>query len=107
MPVDGLNETDSAQKAEAERAAEEAAEDLKWLMHDKRGRRFMWRLLSETSVFQQTFMPGAPDVSAFREGQRSVGLMLTARVTLHCPERMSEMQTEARANATRRSTSRK
>lgn len=108
MSLTGHNEAQREQKAEeAKRRELEAVDELRWLMSDKRGRRFMWRLLGEFGVFQQTYVPGDTHGSAFREGQRSMALKLTTRISEHCPDRMSEMQKEAREHATRSSSSSK
>lgn len=92
----------AAEKAnQAQLAAKtDAIDDLLWLMSDKRGRRIVWRLLSEAGIYQLTFT-GDALTSAFKEGQRNQGLKLVAQITQHCPDRFSEMQKEARANERR------
>jgi hypothetical protein len=84
---------EKALKAQLERQAE--IDDLLWLMSDKRGRRFMWRLLQRTGIYQLSFVPGDSTVTAFREGNRNQGLQLLSEVMQHCPERFSVMQKEA------------
>jgi hypothetical protein len=91
----------AAEKAvKAQLAAQTEIDDLCWLMSDKRGRRFVWRQLGEAGVYRQSFT-GEPLTSAFKEGQRSLGLQLMAAIHQHCPERFSEMQREARTNERR------
>lgn len=85
--------TERANKAALVAQAE--ADDLRWLMSAKQGRRFVWRQLAEAGVYQVTFT-GDALTSAFNEGRRSRGLALLASVTQHCPERLFEMQKEAR-----------
>lgn len=102
----------AAEKArKAQLAAQTEIDDLLWLMSDKRGRRFVWRLLGESGIYRPSYLPGVTDAmaTAYSEGQRNGGLNLLTRVTQHCPERFSEMQKEAQANARRtdRSTSSK
>jgi len=99
MPTPEPVETSRAQNADqAKRDAIEAASDLAWLMSDKRGRRFMWRLLGELRIYQQSHTPGDTHATAFREGQRSVGLMLTGQLAAACADRMSEMQKEIQSH---------
>jgi alkylation response protein AidB-like acyl-CoA dehydrogenase len=40
-------------------------DDLRWLLTDRRGRRFLWRLLDEAGLF---------DAAVSREGKRRLGL---------------------------------
>lgn len=71
------------------------AEDLKWLMSSKRGRRIVWRQLERARVFHPSFDTTAM-VMAFNEGQRNAGLALLTLINVHCPERYLEMLTEQR-----------
>ena len=96
-----MSEAEPDSKARAEKATkaqlarQTEIDDLLWLMSDKRGRRFMWRLLERAGIYQLSFVPGDPTVTAFREGRRNQGLQLVAEVMQHCPNRFSEMQKEA------------
>lgn len=90
---DTTGRAEKAQQAQLE--AQDEIDVLAWLMTDKRGRRFVWRLLAEAGVYQSTFT-GDPLTSAFAEGKRAQGLKLTASIFQHCPDRFSEMQKEAR-----------
>jgi len=67
-----------------------------WLMADRRGRRVVWRLLSDAGVFRAS-MAATPELTAFNEGRRATGLALLADISRLCPERFAEMQLEARA----------
>lgn len=75
-------------------------EDLKWVMSDARGRRFMWRLLSQARVFQASFT-GEALSSAFNEGARSAGLKHLADIHEACPQQYLVMTKEARRDARR------
>ena len=70
---------DSAQEAEQARAAEQLA----WLtvMQSEAGRRVLRRILRETHLYRVSFVSGDPAATAFREGQRNVGLWLLAKLT--------------------------
>lgn len=82
-----LSEADSAEQKQL--AARQEAEDLKWLMADKRGRRFMWAMLERTGIYRSSFTGNSE--TFFREGQRNVGLALMDRLMSICPERYAEM----------------
>jgi hypothetical protein len=67
--------------------------DLKWLMSNKRGRRFVHRLLERAGVWRLSFNTNALSM-AFNEGTRNEGLRLLAQLTEHCLDRYSEMLKE-------------
>lgn len=67
-------------------------DDLKWFLSDKRGRRFMWRLLSETGLFRPSYTGNSE--TFFREGERNVGLKLLNQILEHCPDKFGMMQQE-------------
>jgi len=69
--------------------------DLKWLMGDKRGRRFVWRLLEHAGVFRPVFNSNAA-IMAHREGERTYGVWLFAQINVYCPESYLTMAKEAR-----------
>lgn len=98
-------EHDPAVRAEkaitAQLERETQIDDLLWLMSDKRGRRYVWRLLQRAGIYTTTFT-GEALSSAFKEGERNQGLKVLSEVMEHCPERFSEMQKEARANERRK-----
>lgn len=88
---------EAAEQAEASRRHREtrlAAEDFKWLMSDKRGRRIVFRWLERTGVFQSSFTGDAE--TFFREGQRNVGLQLLAQVNDLTPQLYPTMLKEQR-----------
>jgi hypothetical protein len=69
-------------------------EDLKWFMSDRRGRRIVWRLLSDAGVFRSSFNTNAMTM-AFNEGNRNYGNKMLAGINAVCPGRFQEMQREA------------
>lgn len=107
MSTDDFNPTDvaaiEAQRKEAkERSRFERQvelDDLKWLMSSKRGRRIVWRLLSATGVYRQSYTGNGSD-TFFREGARSIGLQLVEK--LHAIDGGADsyalMRNEAKAN---------
>jgi hypothetical protein len=72
------------------------AEDLRWIMSDPRGRRFMWDLLARTRLYQLSHVDGSFDKTAFNEGQRNVGLSYLADIERLTPERYEKMVEEQR-----------
>lgn len=79
------------EKAKLEQQRE--AEDLKWLMSSRRGRRIVWRLLERAGVYRSTFNTNAMQM-AFAEGARNAGLRMLAQVSASAPEQYIEMLKE-------------
>lgn len=82
---------------------EQEIADLRAVMSTAEGRRFIWKMLGDAGVFSPTFIAGAPDVSAFNEGARNVGLRLLGDITSEAPEQYLIMQKEAMTNDQKRS----
>lgn len=80
-PTD-LNRLERDAKAE-EVAAREARrmelDDIRWLLGHQQGRRIALRLLEETGVFRSSFDHNH-SLMAFSEGQRNIGLWITAEL---------------------------
>lgn len=95
-PLDIRSQEDAQHLAEqrARLAQRLEVDDLKWLMSDKRGRRFVHRLLDRAGVWRSSFNTNALTM-AFAEGQRNEGLRLLAHIQGHCPERGTEMLKES------------
>lgn len=62
--------------------------DLAHIIAGFQGRRFLRRLLQETGAMQATFT-GDALTSAFREGQRNIGLKLLAKIQEATPEKLA------------------
>lgn len=90
---------DEERRLRAQLLSELEAEDFKWLMADKRGRRIMWRLLGLTGVFQNPFTGNSE--TFFRCGRQSVGQEYLGDIHEHCPENYEKMVTENRDYANR------
>jgi hypothetical protein len=78
----------------AKTARAQRGEDLRWLMGDLRGRRFLWELLGRAGIFRGSMGPSA-EVTAFNEGRRDLGLVVLADLMRVCPELYARMQAEA------------
>lgn len=70
-------------------------DDLKRVMSDKRGRRFVFRFLERAGVWRISFNTNALTM-AFNEGMRNEGLRLMAQITTHCADRYTEMLKESK-----------
>lgn len=73
---------------------EQREADLHWLMDNAAGRRFVWRMLGETGLYQTSFAAD-PVVMGFNEGRRDVGRRLLSDVTTHEPDKYLTMIQEA------------
>jgi len=80
LDTDALEERQAADQQRARNELRVAVDDMRWLMNDKRGRRFVWQLLEETQAYSSTFRSGDPHTSAFLEGKRAIGLHLLSMI---------------------------
>ena len=93
LDIDGEDSDDGVTEALEALIRSDQDEDLRWLVNDKRGRRIMWRLLSEAGVYRQSYL-GSTEEMVFREGQRSIGLLLLDDINRLAPERYHAMVKE-------------
>jgi len=85
-------ENDKARKMDEKVAAKQDIDDFLWLMRNKQGRRFMWRLLTWTHIFKSSFTGNSE--TFFREGERNIGVRLMDEIHSNCPELYSTMVKE-------------
>lgn len=78
--------------------------DFKWIAGNKRGRRFLHRLLSQCGVWRTSFTGNS--TTFFNEGQRNIGLMVLALMNEHAPESHTLMLQEHKAAKHERRTER-
>lgn len=90
--VKAENDALAAKRAELQDALER--EDLSAVMASPKGRALVWRILSFSGAFRQTFT-GDWGTTAFREGKRSVGIYFHAAILTQCPREYILMQQEA------------
>lgn len=76
------------------RGRELELDDVRALMRNRPGRRFMWRVLDACGVFRSSFT--GDNATFFNEGQRNIGLLLMADINEACPELYATMLAEAR-----------
>ncbi len=85
----------NAARIERERlTSEQEIADFKWLMSDKRGRRFLMALLDSTGCFRNPFTGNSE--TFFRCGEQNVGQRYLAMINDHCPDKYNLMITEQR-----------
>jgi len=85
---------EQAQKAKLAVLSEAA--DFKWIVSNKRGRRFVWSLLEKAGVFRSSFTGNS--ATFFNEGQRNIGLAVLAMVHEHAPDAYTLMLSEHKEN---------
>lgn len=84
-------DTESADKARSDNSTRDKlaqrleADDVKWLMSSKQGRRVVWRALDRAGVYRLSFNTNSMTM-AFAEGARNEGLRLTALIHRNCPD---------------------
>lgn len=95
-PLDpSAQEAAQAKQAEAEHLQRlQEADDFKWLMANKVGRRIMWRLLGMAGLFRNAFVPGDQGTTNFRLGEQNIGQRLLHEIHEFCPEKYHEMVKE-------------
>lgn len=77
--IDATNARDT-QRSDASRAERERADnELRFVMGDARGRRFVWGLLASAGIYRSSFATD-PLVMAHAEGKRDTGLRLLDRL---------------------------
>lgn len=77
--IDAANARDT-QRSDAQRAERERADnELRFVMADARGRRFVWQLLGDAGIYRSSFATD-PLVMAHAEGKRDTGLRLLDRI---------------------------
>lgn len=85
-------EADKEKKLRDQIKAEEFVKDIRWVMGDKRGRRFIWWLLSLTGVFRISYTGNSE--TYFREGMRQIGIILLDELKTNCDEFYIAMERE-------------
>lgn len=98
--TEGFNAADPKQVNAAKRVAggSEASdrEVMKQLTDYRPGRAFLWRLFEKCHMFQTSFMAESPLTTAFREGERNIGLRLFEQLGQANPTAYTQMLREHR-----------
>lgn len=93
---DPIEAREQQRKGAAKLARQVEADDFKWLMSCRQGRRVVHRLIAEAGVYRTTFTGNSE--TFFREGRRAFGLFLLEEATKHSPDEYLAMLAEAKAN---------
>lgn len=93
MSLDEFEEEQADEKAAKIKRAREL-EDIRWLMSTDRGRRTLWRLLSECATFNEPAVFGASDMTYYNLGKQSVGRFLLSEIDQGGPEFYETMKRE-------------
>lgn len=91
-----IEEAGAEDEREHQSMAEQEKADFLELMGCAWGRRFADRLLEQTHVFTTSFT-GEPQSTAFKEGERNIGLWLIAQINDHAPESLALLLKERNA----------
>jgi hypothetical protein len=75
-----------------ERWRKKQIDDFAKVLSLPEGRRLLWRIMEEASVFKTTFTGNS--TTFFNEGKRSIGLMVLGEVMVASPEKFQQMQNE-------------
>ncbi len=96
-PTDIEGQTAAQERANdiAQVRANLEASDFKWILSNRRGRRFIWRLLEQAGVFRTSFTSD-PHSTAFNEGQRNAGLRILDLINRAAPDVYAVMLKEAK-----------
>ncbi len=86
--------SEEARKKAVERQ-ERDDQDIENVMNTVSGRRFVWKQLKETRVFQSSFT-GDNNNTNFNEGQRNAGLRVFSDIMRVCPDMWLVMAKEAK-----------
>jgi hypothetical protein len=70
--------------------------DFLWALSDARGRRLIWRYLTICGVYRSSHVLGAPDATAFNEGERNIGLQILGDIMDAKPEAYIEMMRDSK-----------
>jgi hypothetical protein len=94
FPTGKEQESVEQRKKEAERIHRRNIEDLRWILDNARGRRFLWRIISLTGVFRTSYVPKDTNQTHVNLGQQQIGLGVVAEITEADPAAILKMQNE-------------
>lgn len=83
-------------KLDADRKRKQEADDIRWLMAHKQGRRILWRVLEQAGIYRTSFTGNSE--TFFREGKRALGLFLLSDVHEFAPDSYVTMLKERKSD---------
>ena len=83
-------------ETEVKRKRKKAREinDLRDILAIPQGRRYIWKLWGLTGVFRASYVPKDANLTAFKEGQRDIGLALLQDINEASPTALGQMRSE-------------
>lgn len=95
LPYDASDPVQVAEAKTAEgRREKRLKQTLVGILSVKDGREWVWELLSNTGMYQQSFVRGEPESTAFNEGKRSIGNLILAAIVAADPQAFVTMMKE-------------
>lgn len=94
LDIRGQEAAEAEASKRAAMRARDLADDIRWLMSNKRGRRIAWWLLEFAGVYRTSFTGNSQ--TFFNEGMRNVGLALMKQIDTACPQHYVTMLDEAK-----------
>ena len=96
--LEGEAARDARREQQQRREHEAWVDAIKFVMSDRRGRRFVQRLLKEAAIFNAVFHESHAAMSLL-EGKRQLGLFLVDEAERECPNEFWRLLVEQRTNA--------
>lgn len=69
-------------------------DDIRWILSNAKGRRFLWWVLELCGVFRASYVSRDSNQTAFNEGNRDIGIRVLATVQAADSKAYSQMQDE-------------
>lgn len=85
-------------RKKAARKDRERLDVVRGLMTLPEGRAWLYGLLDRCHIFENVFVPGQPDATGFRCGERNVGLSVLADIMAVAPDEYATMCKEAKSS---------
>jgi len=87
--------SDPEQIKAAQKAEDDAAKDIDYILKEPRGRRWLYQqIFGAAHVHRGSHVPASSDDTAFNEGARSVGLVLMESIRVRAPAKFMLMLEE-------------
>lgn len=97
---DEAQKTKSIKESELQRMR--LLDDVRWVLSTPKGRRVIWWIWSICGTFSASYVPKDSNQTAFREGERNIGLQFLSVVNQANSEAYSQMQKDNLAEAAKK-----
>lgn len=81
-------------KLEAKRQRDKELDDVRWVLSNPRGRRFLWRLLELAGIYRTPYIPKDTNETMKQIGYKEVGLFVVDEITHADTDALLKMQQE-------------